>query len=107
GPQALSVTFTPTDTDHYVPVTKSVSILVNPATPVVLITPETFSFGSHLPATASGTATWVVGGNTVSVPGTFRYASAGAQLTQAGANVETVTFTPDDTTDYNSIDDTR
>src|SRR5262249_15219567 len=51
----------------------------------------------------SGTATAVVNGQTVSVPGTFAYATAGAVLGAGGNQSQAVTFTPTDTSMFSTV----
>jgi hypothetical protein len=102
GTQTLSVTFTPTDTSDYNSATATVNLTVAQAAPTITwatpaaISVDTDLSSSQLNATAtnsSGTA----------VPGTFTYSPAvGTELTTAGNQTLTATFTPTDTTDYSS-----
>jgi hypothetical protein len=91
--QTLSVSFTPTDSTHYISTTATVQINVSQATPTVSwATPAAISYGTALSATQLNA--------TASVPGTFLYSSAlGATLTAGNENLS-VTFTPTDTIDY-------
>ena len=77
GTQTLSVTFTPTDAADYTPVTKTVQLVVNQATPVVTWTPPTaITYGTALSNTQLNA--------TASVPGSFAYTpAAGAVLMPA------------------------
>ena len=102
------VTFTPGDTVDYATVSTTVSVNVSAATPTVNVSPVSITYGTALSnSQLSGTATWTVGGNPVSVPGTFTYTSAaGTVLNAAGGQSEAVTFTPGDSADYNSVSTT-
>ncbi len=97
GTQTLSVTFTPTDTTDYNPVTRTVSLTVNKATPAVTwSTPAAIAYGTALSAAQ-------LNANAGGVAGTFTYTPAGGTLLGVGTNQNlTVVFTPSDTTDYNS-----
>ena len=105
GTHTLSVTFTPTDTLDYATVTQTVSLQVTKATPTVTwanpanITYPTALSGTQLNATAS------FNGNTL--PGSFVYTPpAGTVLNGGNGQTLSVTFTPTDTTDYNSVTQT-
>ena len=103
--QRLSVTFTPTDTTDYTAGTFSTAINVTPATPTInWSNPPDIAPGTALsPAQLDATATWVVGGQTVTVAGTFVYSPPAGTILSAGANrTLEATFTPTDTTDYNT-----
>jgi len=97
GSQSRSVTFTPTDTTHFNTVIGYVTITVNKATPTVSPWPtaSAITYGQTL---GSSTLT----GGTASVPGTFAW-SAPAIVPHAGVQSRSVTFTPTDTTNYNSV----
>ena len=65
------------------------------ATPTVSVQPVSITFGTALDdSQLSGTATWVVGGQTVSVPGTFSYTAAGTFPNAGNGQNEAVSFTP-------------
>ena len=98
GAQSESVTFTPTDTADYDTVAGSVSVTVNKATPSVTTWPTAgaISYGQTL---ASSTLT----GGSASVAGSFAFTTPGTSPS-AGAQSESVTFTPTDTADYNTVD---
>ena len=97
GTDSESVTFTPTDTTDYNTVTISVSVTVSKATPTVttLPTASALTFGQTL---SSSTLTGGIG----SVPGVFSWTTPGT-VPPVGADSESVTFTPTDTTDYNTV----
>ncbi|HEY5330397.1 MAG TPA: MBG domain-containing protein [Acidobacteriaceae bacterium] len=93
GTDTLSVTFTPTDTTDYTTATASVSITVTPATPVITwANPAAITYGTQLGATQLNA--------TASVPGTFTYTPAAGTTPSAGTDTLSVTFTPNDATDY-------
>lgn len=95
GTDTLSVTFTPSDAVDYASVTKTVSLVVSQATPVIAwaapvpITYGTALSGAQLNATAS-------------VAGTFAYSPVAGTVLGVGSNKLTVTFTPTDATDYSA-----
>jgi hypothetical protein len=92
----LSVTFTPTDNAHYAPVTTSVLLQVNQATPVInwpttsAITQGTALSSAQLNATAN-------------VPGTFLYTPPSGTVLGAGPQQLRVQFTPTDAINYKVI----
>jgi uncharacterized repeat protein (TIGR03803 family) len=99
GSQPLSVTFTPTDTTHYSPITTQVPLLVQPVTPVLTWnTPAPIYYGSPLSsAQLDATAADPTTGSPVS--GTFVYSLAiGTIITST--TVLFANFTPTDTADY-------
>ena len=98
--QALSVTFTPTDTTDYATTTDTVYINVNPATPTITwVNPADITYGTALSATQLDA--------TASVDGTFVYTpTAGTVLGGGSEQALSVTFTPTDTTDYATTTDT-
>ena len=98
------VTFKPTDTIDYVTLTNlSVTVNVGQATPKVSVNPVKLTYGTALAnSQLSGTATFIVNGTTVLVPGTYSCTSAAGTVLAASASAytEAVTFTPNNTTDY-------
>jgi len=95
GSQALSVTFTPTDTTDYTTATAQVTLTVSQATPTITwATPTAITYGTALSSTQLDA--------TASVPGTFFYSSPAGTVLTAGSHAITATFTPTDTTDYKS-----
>ncbi len=81
-----------------------VRITVTPATPTVTVNPVSIPLGTALNNTQlTGSATWTVNGQLVSVPGTFTYAAAGTILGPGNSQEEVVTFTPTDSTDYTPV----
>ena len=100
--QSEAVTFTPTDTTDYTTATGSVTVNVAKATPTITVNPVNITYGTALDnGQLSGTASFTVGGSTVTVAGTFAYTSAAGKVLGAGnGQSKAVTFTPNDTTDY-------
>ena len=93
GTQALSVTFTPTDTTDYTTATGGTTIVVNKATPTInWPMPAAINYGTALSA-AQLDATSLV-------PGTLLYTPAAGTVLGAGSQSLSVTFTPTDTADY-------
>jgi hypothetical protein len=99
--QTLSVTFTPSDTTDFTTATGSVSLTVNKATPTVnWNAPAAITYGTALGSTQlNATASY----SGLMVAGTFAYTPASGTVLNAGSNQTlSVTFTPTDTTDYNT-----
>ncbi|OGW34314.1 MAG: hypothetical protein A2X58_11960, partial [Nitrospirae bacterium GWC2_56_14] len=96
GTAAQSVTLTPSDTANYNTVTGSVDVTVAKADPTVITWPTTsaITYGQTL---ASSTLT----GGTASVAGSFAFTTPTA-APDAGTAAQSVTFTPTDTTNYNT-----
>ncbi len=96
GTDTLSVTFTPTDSTDNNTVTKTVSLIVNKATPVVSwATPAAIVHGTTLSIAQLNA--------TASVPGSFAYSPAGGTTPAVGTDTLRVTFTPTNSTDYNPV----
>jgi len=97
GTASHGVTFTPSDTTDYNAVSGSVNVTVNKATPTVSAWPtaSSISYGQTL---ASST---LLGGSATPT-GTFAWTTP-SMVPTAGTPSESVTFTPSDTTDYNSV----
>src|SRR5262249_39669842 len=95
--QVLSVSFTPTDTTDYSSVIATATINVQKATPTVTWpNPADITYGTALSTTQLDA--------TASVPGSFSYAPAGGTVLTAGrGKTLSVTFTPTDSVDYNSV----
>src|SRR5262249_38200158 len=92
--QTLSVTFTPTDTANFTTATKTVSINVLKATPVITCAPPAdITFGTTLGATQLNA--------TANTLGTFAYTPPAGTTLNAGANQTlSVTFTPTDAANF-------
>jgi hypothetical protein len=98
GAQTLSVTFTPTNSADYAPITQTVTLTVNPAAPVLTwATPAPIAYGAALSATQLN-ATAAFGGQ--SVPGTFTYSPVLGTVLKAGAQTLSVSFAPTDSADF-------
>jgi hypothetical protein len=95
--QSLSVTFTPTDSTDYTSATATVAINVDQATPIITwIAPANMIAGTALGAAQLDA--------TANVPGTFIYTPAtGTVLPTGQGEVLSVTFTPTDTNDFNTV----
>ena len=95
GSQTLQVTFTPTDTTNYSSATATTSLTILKATPVLswqppaAITAGSPLSGAQLNATAS-------------VPGYFTYNPSAGTVPATGVDTLQTTFTPFDSTDYNT-----
>jgi hypothetical protein len=95
GSQTLNVTFTPTDTTDYNSSTGSVTLTVNKATPTITwTTPSATTYGTALSSTQLSAST--------TPAGSFVYSPVAGTVLGAGSQTLNVTFTPTDTTDYNS-----
>ncbi len=108
GVDTLSVTFTPTDTSDFNTAFDSVTINVAKATPTVAwASPAGITYGTALSATQlDATSSWTVGGVNGAVAGTFTYTPAAGTVLSAGTGESlSVTFTPTDTTDFNTASD--
>lgn len=97
GTAAQSVTFTPIDTANYNTVTGSVDVTVAKADPTVSTWPTAgaITFGQTL-------ASSILTGGTASVAGSFAFTMPIASP-DAGTAAQSVTFTPSDTTNYNTV----
>jgi hypothetical protein len=101
GTHTLSVVFTPSNTAGYNSASDSVQITVTKATPVITWpTPDAIAAGTALSSTQLD-ATAAYGG--ASLPGTFVYTPAAGSIPAPGTDTLSVTFTPNDTTDYNTV----
>ncbi len=98
--QILFVSFTPTDSVDYETATATATINVTKANPVVTWeSPDDITYGTPLSSTQLDA--------TASVPGTFVYAPPTGTILNAGAEQTlSVTFTPTDTADYNTVTQT-
>jgi hypothetical protein len=96
GSHTLSVTFTPpTDTTDFSRVTQTATLNVLKATPTVTWNPAAIVSGMALGAAQLGA--------TADAPGTFSYTPAAGTVLGAGSHTLSVTFTPTDTADYDSV----
>jgi gliding motility-associated-like protein len=100
GNQILTVDFTPTDQTNYSSVNgTSVTITVNKATPSISWSnPGAITFGTSLSASQLNA--------TSNVPGVFSYSPSAGTVLNAGNQTLSVSFTPTDTNNYNSVNNT-
>ena len=98
--QTLTVHFTPEDTNNFLPASRTVFIHVNKATPALTwAAPAALEQGIALAGAQLNAA--------AEVPGTFIYAPTSGTVLAAGpAQLLTVTFTPEDTTNYHAATST-
>ena len=98
--QALSLSFTPTDTADYNTVSATATINVDKVTPTITwADPADITYGTALSGTQLDA--------TASVTGTFTYTTAAGTVPHAGANQTlSVAFAPTDATDYSTVSDT-
>ena len=93
GAQTLSVVFTPNNSGAFSPVTASVTLQVNQATPKITWNkPAAITYGTQLDGTQLDA--------TASVSGSFLYTPGAGAILTAGVQTLSVTFTPTDSTDY-------
>lgn len=93
GVYILSVTFTPNDSTDYNSATAAVPLIVSQVTPTVTwATPASIVSGTSLSSTQLNAS--------ASVPGTFAYSPVAGTILPIGPHTLSVTFTPNDTTDY-------
>ncbi|MCL2659001.1 MAG: Ig-like domain repeat protein, partial [Acidobacteriaceae bacterium] len=94
GSNALTAVFTPTDTSTYATVTVTNTLKVTQASSVVTwASPAAITVGTALSSTQLNA--------TANVPGTFAYTpAAGTVMNTVGTQTLSVTFTPEDATDY-------
>jgi hypothetical protein len=96
------VTFTPSDTTDYNPATVNVSVTVNKQTPVLTAPVATaITYGQTLTNSSLSGGAATNSANNASVAGGFAFTTP-ATAPGAGTASQSVTFTPADTTDYNS-----
>ena len=97
GTEAQNVTFTPNDSRKYFPVFTSVTVTVNKATPRITAWPaaSALTYGQTL-------ADSVLSGGEASSAGRFAFTTPSV-IPKVGANLQSVTFTPADLTDYRSV----
>ena len=95
GTQTLSVTLTPTDSTDYTTAAATVQLTVNNAAPAITwATPAAITYGTALSATQLNASS--------TVAGTFVYTPAAGAVLAAGPQTLSFTFTPTDSTDYNT-----
>jgi len=97
GTSSQNVIFTPTDTVNYNTATRSVSVTVTKADPEIATSPTATSiaYGQTL-------AFSTLSGGVASVPGRFDWTTP-STAPSAGTALQSVTFTPDDRANYNTV----
>ncbi len=103
GVYSLSVDFTPNDVANYCSAKATAQINVQKATPTINWTnPSDIDHGTPLgPVQLNATASWVVCGVPLAVPGTFVYNPPAGTVLGVGTQTLCVTFTPNDSANYN------
>ena len=95
GTQTLSATFTPADSTDYDTVDAIVPLTVTKADSTIKWPqPASIAYGTVLSAIQLNAS--------ASVPGTFAYSPAAGEVLSAGIQTLSATFTPTDSTDYNT-----
>ncbi|MDO9309840.1 MAG: MBG domain-containing protein, partial [Deltaproteobacteria bacterium] len=96
GSEILAVAFSPSDADNYNIATATVSIIVNNRQNPVITwpAPAAISYGTALSATQLNA--------TANVPGSFVYTPAAGTVLNAGTQILSLVFTPNDATTFNS-----
>lgn len=109
GTHALTATFTPSSTTAASPITKTVTLVVKKANPVIAWDkPQNAAYGSWLSGKALRTLTTTDGNPNNTLKGTSAFnAKAGDALNTIGDKTLTVDFTPDDAKNYNAIRQTQ
>jgi hypothetical protein len=97
GTALQSVTFTPTDIADYAPATGTAIVTVNKATPTVSAWPIASSITYNQTLASS-----ILSGGNASIGGTFSWTNP-ATAPGVGTFAEGVTFTPSNSTDYNTV----
>jgi hypothetical protein len=103
GKHTESVVFTPTDSADYEAVISNATVDVAKAIPVASANPIHIAYGFDIDSNLSGTASYVVNGQTVDVGGVFTLSGDPDTVLPAGQNIVSVMFTPADTTDYEAV----
>ncbi len=100
GEHELTVTFTPADSTNYTTVTRTQTLEVDRATPVITWIPE----GPLVDGDALDDR--VLNAQTA-VAGTFTYTPAAGTVLAPGEHTVTASFQPDDTTNYTTVETQR
>ena len=97
GLLSVSVLFTPADTNNYTSLTTTAGVQVNPVSVSVatLPTASRIDFGQSL-------SNSILTGGSGSMPGSFAFTSP-STVPPAGTNLQSVTFTPADATNYSAL----
>jgi Bacterial Ig-like domain (group 3)/Putative Ig domain len=101
GTQTLSVSFAPSDTVDYTKAKASVTLQINQATPVISwANPAPIIYGTALTSTQLNATASFAG---TALPGTFVYNPPLKTVLNPGTQNLSVTFTPTDTRDYQTV----
>jgi Flp pilus assembly CpaE family ATPase len=93
GQHTLSALFTPADVANYTEAMAEVSLVVSKPMPKISWqAPDSIPYGTALSAMQLNTVS--------SVPGTFDYSPSAGEVLEVGNHTLSVTFTPDDLTEY-------
>ncbi|MCU1251405.1 MAG: hypothetical protein JWQ49_4434, partial [Edaphobacter sp.] len=96
------VTFMPVDTTDYTTATKTVQLIVSQATPIVSWASSTAIFyGTPLSTSQLNAAAYQLNGTTP-LDGTFAYSPSVGTVLSVGSQQLSLTFTPNDTSNYTS-----
>ena len=99
GTRTLSVTFTPTDLLSFLPATKTVTLTVTQAAPILnWPVPASIVYGVALSGTQLDAAAAGVSG--AALPGTFTYTPAAGTVPAIGVQTLSVNFVPANAVDY-------
>ena len=98
GHPAQGVSFTPTDTANYKPVSASVDVVVNRATPSITTQPTASGINLGQALSAS-----ILSGGAGSVPGSFTFTAPGTIPSAAGSYSAALAFTPNDSVNYTAV----
>jgi hypothetical protein len=101
GTQTLNVSFAPTDTVHYAPVSATTTIAVTSNTSTTVKATPIITWAKPAAITAGAALSSAQLNATASVPGTFTYSPAAGAVLPAGTQALVATFTPTDSTHYN------
>ncbi len=97
GNHIISATFTPSDISDYVILTNIVNVTVNKGMPTITVAPTAniINYGQTL-------SNSLLNGGSSSVTGSFTFTMP-STVPNAGTALQSVTFTPTDTTNYNQV----
>ena len=107
GTNSYAVTFTPTDTTDNSTVSGTASVTVAKATPTIstALAASSLTYGQALSASTLSGGVVVNPNNAATVAGTWSWTSS-TTVPAVGTASYAVTFTPTDTTDYNTVSST-
>ncbi len=92
GTSTLTATFHPADTANYETISRTVSLTVLKATPIISWNPGSLTEGTPLGASQLSA--------TANTPGTFAYTPPAGALLPAGTQILTASFTPSNTSNF-------